>query len=243
MRSHILRLRLGVLVVGVERAPGTAAHRAAGESGGPSREGGTFLPCRERRAAGLVRPRCRQWRGSRPIVGTRYVETESAARVRQASISAGEFGSAGQSAVRISSTRPPQAHCSAQRRHDGCHRVEPPRHSRDRGGASRAPRVPRRRRRSRRVRLVLGRAGAFFRQALRETRRGGWRRRAPRARVPPFSRPPRARARPHLGGTFSARLCLEPAAPRHPRRAESPTRAIVIRRDRHPRCAFRARAE
>ena len=136
-----------------------------------------------------------------------------------------------------------RAHSSAQRRHDGCHRVEPPRHSRDRGDATRAPNVPRRRRRSRRVRLVLGRAGAFFRQALRETRRGGWRRRAPRARVPPFSRAPRARARPHLGGTFSARLCLEPAAPRHPRRAESPTRAIVIRRDRHPRCAFRARAE
>ena len=217
VRSHILRLRLGVLVVRVE-PPETAAHRAAGESGGPSREGGTFLPCRERRAAGLVRLRCRQWRGSRPIVGTRYVETPSRPRESDRRRHRSRGPRIGRRPVSSENLLCPQAHSSAQRRHDGCHRVEPPRHSRDRGGATRASRVPRRRRRSRRVRLVLGRAGAIFRQVLREARGGGWRRRAPRARVPPFSRAPRARARPHLGGT-SARASVSSPRPRGVRAA------------------------
>lgn len=239
MRSHILRLRLGVLVVGVERAPGTAAHRAAGESGGPSREGGTFLPCRERRAAGLVRPRCRQWRGSRPIVGTRYVETESAARVRQATTSiSAHFGSRRpvSSENLLDTSYAGTLFCAAQTRWLSPRRTSAPlprsrrciaRPARAAPPPSFAAGAPRPRARRRNLPPSSPR-GARWRVAPPRTSRAS----------PAFlSRSARPRADAPRW-YVSARLRLEPAAPRRPRRAASPRGPSLSVAD-HPRCAVR----
>ena len=70
VRSHILRLRLGVLIVGVERAPGTAAHRAARERAGARAVAEpSFRVANEEPRRGSVRLRCRQWKRARVFSG------------------------------------------------------------------------------------------------------------------------------------------------------------------------------
>ena len=147
--------------------------------------------------------------------------------------------------------RPPTtqrgSHSSAQRRYDGCHRVDPSRQSRDCGGSTRTPRVPRRGHRSRRVRVLFGRPGVIIRQARRETRGRGWRRRAPGTRVPPDPRAPRPRPRTHLSGTSCIVEPIERTPTRNPSKdhADDARASLSVSPDDRSRarcaCAFAVR--
>ena len=233
-RSRILRLRLGVLIVGVERAPGTAAHRAARERAGARAVAElSFRVANEEPRRGSVRACAADSGSARVFSRANRRDAAPVARGRQVSseIRRERIGRRPVSTANHSDTSV-HAPSSAQRRHDGCHRVEPPRHPAIAAMQRAPPNVPRRRRRSRRVHpRPPGRRRILPPSSPRDAPGGGGASRAPRTRESRLSLALRAPARARPGGTFSARLCLEPAAPRTraaPSRPRGPSLSVAI---------------